>query len=485
MISDRSATAIKKQFVVVGGSLYSLVLVGALLNDGVEPEQILLVESSTHLGGQFRSDLGSNDLLFDKGTRILYETGDLRADSFIKSIVERCPSKILSGNRKDVGGTVKDGQFNHGSVFPSFRSLTVDQKVRILGEILMCVDKKPPGDFHSPASLSQFLNSQFGTTARELIHEPICRKIFGRESGVLSNRVLDIIPLGRLCGLSHQAMKDLVASEELRSRLAFPDQLELPLVRQDNYRGFYPEKNGIQNFVDTAESLLREAGVKILLGCSVTSIFIQQNQPRSNTMSLRDSTGNWLTVTSEKQIIWTSGLRALALCAGINPILLPEAPNRKMKSVHFMIRDNTPMGELYYAYCHEPNLNLFRLTNYSAYCGFQSNSDLVPITAEFFDDGVTQPLLLNEAIRELCLVMDIQSRDPNEVQYVGMSKGALPVPDLEIENTWSLISVQLAEKFAGRVTSSGLSTGRPKFLGREVVNDVLSQVDLKTALCDS
>jgi protoporphyrinogen oxidase len=485
MTSDSRATGIKKQFVVVGGSLYSLVLVGALLNDGVEPEEILLVESSTHLGGQFRSDLGSNDLLFDKGTRILYETGDLRADSFIKSIVEKCPSKILSGNRKDIGGTVKDGQFNHGSVFPSFRGLTVDQKVRILGEILMCVDKESPPNLRSSVSLSQFLDSQFGTTARELIHEPICRKIFGRESGVLSNRVLEMIPLGRLSGLSHQAMKDLAASEELRSRLAFPNQLELPPVRHDNYSGFYPEKNGIQNFVDTAESLLREAGVEISLGCSVTSISTQQNQPGAITMSLQDSTGDQFTVTSEKQVIWTSGLRALALCAGINPISLPEGPNRKMKSVHFMIRDNTPMGELYYAYCHEPNLNLFRITNYSTYCGFQPNSELVPITAEFFDDGVTEPIFLNEAIRELCLVMGIQSRDPSEVRYVGMSKGVLPVPDLETENIWSLISAQLAEKFAGGVSSSGLSTGRPKFLGREVVNDLLSQIDMKTVLCDS
>lgn len=485
MISESRATGIKKQFVVVGGSLYSLVLVGALLNGGVEPEQILLVESSPDLGGQFRSDLGSNDLLFDKGTRILYETGDLRADSFIKSMVERCPSKILSGNRKDIGGTVKDGQFNHGSVFPSFRGLTVDQQVRILGEILMCVDKKSPADLSSSVSLSQFLDCHFGTTARELIHEPICRKIFGRESGALSNRVLDIIPLGRLFGLSHEAMKDLAGSEELRSRLAFPNQLELPLVRHDNYNGFYPEKNGIQNFVHTAEALLREAGVEILLGCSVTSISIRQNQRSAITISLKDFMGNQFSLTSEKQVIWTSGLRALALCAGIDSISLPEGSNRRMRSVHFMVRDNTPMGELYYAYCHEPNLNLFRLTNYSAYCGFQPNSGLVPITAEFFDDGAAEPIFLNEAIRELCLVMDIQSRDPNEVQYVGMSKGSLPVPDLETENIWSQISVQLAEKFACGVTSSGLSTGLPKFLGREVVNDLLSQIDMKTDLCDS
>jgi len=467
----------EKQFVVVGGGLYSLILIGALLNEGVEPQRILLIESSNHLGGQFRSDVSKNQMLFDKGTRILYETGDQRADKFIKRVIERCPSSVLSGNRKDVGGTFSDGQFNFGSVYPSFHGLPSSLKVQILGEILMSIENQCKAVSSSSITLFGYLEERFGATARDLIHEPICQKLFRRSSADLSNRVLQIIPLNRLSGLSHQSMLMLASSEALRSRLAFPDQLELPKLRQVDFCGYYPKSFGIQNYVHIAENLIREAGVDIRLGWSVAGIRKAHQPSVAAEVLLRNQGGDLQLVTAERQVIWTLGLRALWSCSGLSDVALPEDPKEELGIIHFTVRDNTFMGGLYYAYCHDPKFRLFRLTNYSSYSGGVTGTGTFPITAEILADGMTDTELISTAAREIRAIMGSSIGDEAAVQYVGMSKGFLPVPDIRSESFWVLNSKKLAEYFDGTLASTGLMTGRPKFLGRDVVSELLSQID--------
>lgn len=469
-----------KQFVIVGGSLNSLVIAGALLADGVESQSILIVESSMHLGGQFRSDLGNNDLRFDKGTRILYDTGNPRADSFIKQVVERCPSKTLEGNHRDIGGTFNNGHFNFGSVYPSFGELSTQLKVQILGELVMCIEDRRSDQVRKPASLQHFLDGHFGATARELIHEPICRKVFKLESSKLSDRVIDILPLSRLTGLSHLTMLDLVNSEAFKARLAFPKQLQLPPVRRTEYCGYYPKSLGIQNYVDAAESLLREAGVEIRLECSISRIREKASDSDVIELLLKTTDRSALELLNGRQVIWTSGHRSLALCAGANKQSLPEDQSRKMRIVHFMLRNNSSMGELYYAYCYDSSLSLFRLTNYSAYSPCRSNVGLVPMTAEFFDRGASESEFFKTVTRELEVVLGINSEDPNEFQVVGMSKGALPVPELKSEQLWSEIAGQLAEDLGESVSFPGRNASRPGFLGRDVVKDILHQLDTRS-----
>jgi protoporphyrinogen oxidase len=470
----------EKQFVIVGGGLNSLVVAGALLADGVEGQRILIVESSMHLGGQFRSDLGYNDLRFDKGTRILYETGNPRADSFIRQIVERCPSKILKGNHKDVGGIFNSGHFSFGSVYPSFGELSIQLKVKILGELVLCIEERRSNKFGKPTSLHQFLDWRFGVTARELIHEPICRKVFKLDSAELSDRVIDILPLSRLTGLSHLTMMDLANSEELKSRLAFPEQLKLPPIRGTDFCGYYPETLGIQNYVDAAESLLREAGVEIRLECSLSRIRDKAGHSGVIELLLKTMGRSTLELLNGRQVIWTSGYRSLALCAGANEQSLPEDRSRKLRIVHFMVRDNSSMGELYYAYCYDPSLSLFRLTNYPAYSLCRPNVGLFPMTAEFFDKGASESEFSETVTREMGIVLGINSEDPNEVQIVGMSKGVLPVPEVGSERHWSKIAGQLAENLGESVSFPGRKTSRPKFLGRDVVKDILLQINSRS-----
>lgn len=468
------------EVVIVGGSLYSLVLAGALVNSGIRPNEILLVEGSNSLGGQFRSDRCENNLLFDKGTRILYETGDRRADDFIARIVERCESSILSGNKRDIGGVYLSRQLETGSVFPSFRNVSVTQQLQILGEILIRAGRNSREVVKSVSSLSEYLDEQFGPTARELIHETISQHIFRVRSAELSLRALEMLPLSRLSGFDHQSMIDFSKSERLRSRLAFPDQLRLPLIRENNYRGFYPITQGIEKYVVTAGALLREAGVQVLLGHSVNKI---QNSPRVTgavELLLLGVSGQSQTVSASDKVLWTSGPRMLSASAGIDGSLVPPDASRKVSITHMLVNNVDRMGELYYAYNYDPSLSLFRVTNYSAYSQGLRDSNFSPITVERFNDESSEADSLEILRRDLGVLLGVNQADGFEIQIVGQSSGFFPQPRLDVEERWNLITGVIADRFQGSLRFPGLESKVAKFLGRDLVIDLLSQCDHST-----
>jgi protoporphyrinogen oxidase len=466
---------------VVGGGLYSLVLVGALVNSGILASEILLIESSKSLGGQFRSDQGQGqgqgNLSFDRGTRILYETGDQRADGFISNVVERCKSSVLSGNKRDIGGIFVNNRLETGSVFPSFQSTSVDRQTQILGEILMRAGTKREETRKDSSSLRHYLDWQFGPTARETIHEAICRHVFNVSSTQLSVRVLEMLPLNRLSGFSHEMMVDLSKSEGLRSRLAFPDQLRLPLIRKQEYRGYYPTSPGIEKYVDAAETILREVGVHVLVGHSVARIRRASKDNRTTELLLTNTSGTSNTVRVVRRVFWTSGSRALATCAGVDKAQLPADVSRKVALSHLLIPKVDQMGELYYAYNYDSEISLFRVTNYSSYCRDSQVFGRYPITVESFADNSSESELREVVKRDLGVFLGLNRSSNLEVEFVRQSTGFFPQPRLDIEERWSCITQMIADQLEGTLCVPGIGSKSAKFLGRDVVNDLLAQFD--------
>ncbi len=468
------------EFVIVGGGLYSLVLAGALIDGGISSTDILLVEGSNSFGGQFRSDLSRNLVLFDKGTRILYETGDQRADKFISRIVERCESTILSGNRRDIGGIFFRNHLETGSVFPSFRSAPVEKQTQVLGEILLAVERDLGEGTQNFTSLAEFFDSQFGPTAREVIHEAISSHVFNTSSSELSLRTLEMLPLSRLSGFCHQSMTDLSNSKRLRSRLAFPDQLRLPSIRENQFRGFYPTIQGIEKYVDVAVAILEEAGVQLLLGHSVAKI--ENSRARRGTVELllAGASGAPRTVSAMNKVIWTSGPRTLAACAELDQSLLPADVSRKISITHLLSNNVDRMGELYYAYNYDSDLSLFRVTNYSAYCPGSRVSGLLPITVESFADYTKESDPLKVMMRDLSVFLELDSARELEIQIVGNSSGLLPQPQIDVEERWRNATHLIANRLQGSLCFPGLHSRVGKFLGRDLVNDLLAQCDQVT-----
>jgi hypothetical protein len=289
-----------------------------------------------------------------------------------------------------------------------------------------------------------------------------------------------MLPLSRLSGFGHQSMTDLSNSKRLRSRLAFPDQLKLPLIREDQFRGFYPTIQGIAKYVDAAVAILEQAGVQLLLGHSVAKI--ENSRARRGTVDLllAGASGAHRTVSAMNKVIWTSGPRTLAACAELDPSLLPADVSRKISITHLLSSNVDRMGELYYAYNYDSDLSLFRVTNYSAYCPGSRVSGLLPITVESFADYTKASDPLDVMRRDLSVFLELDSARELEIQIVGDSSGLLPQPRIDVEERWRNVTRLIANRLQGSLCFPGLNSRVGKFLGRDLVNDLLTQCDQVT-----
>lgn len=270
---------------------------------------------------------------------------------------------------------------------------------------------------------------------------------------------------------------DLSKSEGLRSRLAFPDQLRLPLIRKQEYRGYYPMSPGIERYVDVAETILREAGVRILVGHSVERIQNSGTKPRKTELHVTGASGSAETVRVASKVFWTSGPRALAVCAGIDKAQLPAEISRKVALVHLVVTRVDSMGELYYAYNYDSEVSFFRVTNYSAYCKNSQVSGRFPLSVEIFADYYKEADFRENIERDLRTFLGLACKDDIEIQIVGQSTGFFPQPRLDVEERWTGVTQMIADQLHGSLCLSGLGAKSAKFLGRDIVNDLLAQYD--------
>ena len=463
---------------IVGGGLYSLITAGALLNSGVDADDILIVEGSEFLGGQFQSERVEGDFRLDRGTRILYETGDQRADHFIRTIMDRCSVQVLEGNRKDIGGTIEGGLVNSGSPYPTLRTCSMLEKVKILGEILVRADNSLSISERKIGSLCHYLEKRFGPTARELIHEPIIRQIMGMESRFLSDRLTEILPLDRLVVFSQSVMTDLARSEFMKSRLAFPDQLNLPNLRLSDFRGYYPSLPGIQSFVEIAEDILTEAGVRIMKSTAVDSFSDVANNGVTVLLSSRGESKRFEAIRVRKALLWTSGIHALARCSQLSDSEIPSTSLRRTSIIHLAVPNVSELEDSYYVYNHDSSLQMFRITNYSSYCPNAQSDGWYPITVEAFSvDSESPELVIRRTIAEVSSVLKLRREDVRLLGSENSFVGGIPVPLISDEESWTRITSQIYDRASTILYASGLGSGRPKFLGREIVNDNLKFVD--------
>jgi hypothetical protein len=275
-------------------------------------------------------------------------------------------------------------------------------------------------------------------------------------------------------------MMDLSKSEGLRSRLAFPDQLRLPLKRKQEYRGYYPTSPGIERYVDVAETILCEAGVQILVGHAVARIQNSSIKNKKTEIYVTDTSGNTKAVQVAGKVFWASGSRALAVCAGIDKAQLPAEISRKVALAHLLVSRIDSMGELYYAYNYDPEVSFFRVTNYSAYCKYSQVSGQFPLSVEIFADDDDEVNFQENIERDLRIFLGLNCSKDIGIQLVGRSTGFFPLPRLDVEERWTSIAQMIADQLHGSLCFPGLGSKSAKFLGRDIVNDLLAQFDQGT-----
>jgi len=247
-------------------------------------------------------------------------------------------------------------------------------------------------------------------------------------------------------------MLELMKSSAIASRLAYPDQLNLPDIRLNDQKALYPKKFGMIYFVEKLKETLLERGVQIHTESSISEIKTEKSSITQVTLSSNKGILNRIPV---ENVLWTIGWPSIAneLKIQVSDVEFQKGPDIIYVNLIF----NSPINadRLYYFYCYDEGFATFRVTNYSNYCSDAYSKKGFPICVEIWPGKIGLNInKLNEesyvklAINELKKFGVIDSDHKLIFAKAQAGTERFPMP--------SLINVNSMEEIKNRVLSLNL-----------------------------
>lgn len=376
--------------VVVGGGIAGL-LAGLLLAER-GGRKVIVIERENRVGGLLRCfDYGEYGV-FDYGMHNMYETGIAPLDELLFGLLPKDDWQLLERGARDLAGVVFNGIVQLNSPFPDLRSLPRQQwESCVLGFFRQLEAQESEG--HDSAW--EDVQTRFGTAIAEVIDTAL-RKQFGKPAQELAPFATRLTTLSRVVMFSEEPFANLMESSMLRDRLAWPEQRTLPALWESGRKAYYPRKYGMYRVIDALCARLQATGVEVLTGAQVQSLEKADGRVKSLVVEHGGSTKQ----IALQNLVWTSGLPAVAQLLGLNLSGYTFDPPRKTVVVNLLLRQPPRMGDLYYLYCYEPGCHTFRITNFTGYCEGAPRAGGWPVAVELLLDA---PLPDTEGMRRLAL----------------------------------------------------------------------------------
>lgn len=345
--------------------------------------EVTLVEGSGQLGGLYGSvDYGAGGV-FDYGMHLLYDSGVAEVDNLVAGLLpEWC---VMEGNRKDVAGIYWNGRVQDYSPYLDLRHMEEEEKKACLEGIARAAVTDSGRSEHAAG----YFRERFGeAVAGHLL--PVVQKLFRMPAEQVSALAIRQPDMSRVLLMEAHEMDAVFADEGLRARIGYPDQLNLPVVRDFAQKARYPKQMGMGQVVRALEKRLEALGVRILRDTKVVAI--QNDGARATGARLQNAAGQ----QEEKVVgvLWTAGL------AGLHSVLMQIAPAKMAMPVaahvHLRFQERPHMGGLYHFYVLDAGMRSFRVTDYGAYCEGAANDMGWPVCVEYWpgaeeeDDAIAQ-----------------------------------------------------------------------------------------------
>jgi protoporphyrinogen oxidase len=457
-------------FVVIGGSLPGMV--GALLIKQRHPKaSIVIIESAEQLGGNLIGHKAFGEH-FDAGTHILQETGDLEIDGLIEQSVHQEDLVKLESSIGDYAATISDKRVWAATAYPEVWQRSPFIANKIMDEIIEVrkrsneLDLKSGSQDFSSRRLSAKDASmiRFGATATNEIVMPILNGVFG-SNHELSGFAIEFCNLMRLCLVGKDEWKRKVLSEGLHDRVAFPDQQDLPIRQKHHRKSLYSRKNGASDFIRGLSFECSRAGIHVL-----TSTKVKRLNPRSKSLTV-DGQPSYSDV-SYGQLVSCVGVALTQMLITGNPI----KPKKMLayRIMHFLLAEPTKSQICYY-YSQQVGSVMFRVTNYSAFSGRDS------------DYRLTVETIGNEHLsdEELLIAVEKELIEVNIID-VGMIKNSIcmrgknvfPHPSPETFEQYSVSESYVKDFEDDGIITSGLGAASGIFFQKEILRHVVSKIRL-------
>lgn len=463
--------ASSNKFVIVGAGLTGL-LTAYYLSKKINPKNIFLIESSHNFGGYYGSANYGLDKIFDYGMHIIYETCINEIDSLFLEIMPENEWIFLQNNKKDVAGIFYNERLQNYSPYVDLRSFP-EQEFNYLKNSFFSnlANIKPESD---EDNAENYLINRFGYAITNKIHAPLLSRLYSLPPQELTNLAIKLTALERICLLDKEDLLIKSDNEFIKSRIAYPDQANLPFQRKSKQRGLYPKKFGMINFINRLVNSLKRREVNFLVNSKINSIDYVNNIINYSNMSNFD--------IKYDHIFWTAGWAQLA-----NILKFDSYKTEKPKSipsfpVYLIIKNKPKMDNLYYFYCYD-NFATFRVTNYSSYCPSSVKNGLYKLCVELWPsrlnlscDLINTNYIKKLASKELLKMGIINGGDDIIFSEIGKPLH-FPLPSINNKNLFLKINQEFNYLGLDNFHITGVQSEKNIFFQQDILIDSFNKIN--------
>lgn len=325
--------------IVVGGGVSGLLACRMLAG---RHDNVILVEKEPALGGLLRSEKNELGLVFDQGTHFISGTMVPELDEilFADLSVDDCHTFTESM----LVGSYFDGHLSTESDCINTRTLPRDIHDKGVVELLNAAPDDSPS-----ANLEDFLVKNYGPTFAEHVFAPIVKKFAGVPPDQLHPAAAAAFAVTRLVIADSFASTQLKKSEIYDQKIAWARRSD----GSSNILKLYSKTRGVGAWVESLENRIRADGVRILTGCSVTSVELEDGKVKAFDLDNGDT-------LECDEVVWTVPPVFFLKVAGVE--INSKPPKfRNMVLLHYSI-DTELSTDLHCVVNYDPALISFRIT---------------------------------------------------------------------------------------------------------------------------
>ena len=456
-----------RQALIVGGGL-SGIFAALLLAQSKPKREVILIERAGTLGGLYSSFDCGDAGFFDHGPHLFYESCRPEVDSVIREVLPDSDWIFLSGNKKDIAGAYHHGVLQTNSNYMDLRRVDGIDLKAYAGDFFLNLSQARPDA--TPRTARDYFLSRFGPLVADSMLEPVVNKLWGCPSAELSPFVATMVTMDRIILFDSEVMTDLMKSDLIRSRLAYPEQTNLPAgSRASAQRGLYPKTFGLTHFVNAARDKLKRLGAIVIADAAIDALDIKSGEVRG--AKIRSPSGNH--VFSDLEFVhWTAGMPALEKQLGAAASAAHSLRTRRVVFVNALLKEPPAMGDNYYTYCFQPGFKTHRVTNFTNYCPAAESVRGFPISIELHfagEEKIEAYQLPELALGELFKMGLV--KDASSVLWSGVGPGNYmwPIPTLESQDRSRQLEHDLHRMAPSNLYTAGPSLYRNLFFLHDLV----------------
>jgi len=410
-------------------------------------DEVILIDKDTNLGGLL-SSFQINGATYDYGTHIPGRTGNENIDEFFygkKEVIDENYYKFPYLKSENYFR----GEWNTTNTLLDVRKL---EEIDYLKGLVALFEA--PGLDGTEKTLADYLNKTVGGIYTDKAYKPVIEKLQGADISLdeIAPDVLRLFGLQRVIALNNDVTKELKNNSRLDASLGFHRYED---GDRNNYY-YYPKgNNGIGKCMDDAVDKIKELGVKIITGQSVSYISHVGGNVESLTLSNDEK------IELDK-LIWTVPAFLAFKAANIENLAKPPA-FRNHLLCHYEFDKKLLKTKPQYLLCWDQDYYSYRITLYPNITTDKQKSSRFNLTVEVLSgklDDATINNMINIVHDEL-IRLKVVDADSNILESKMQNLGAgFPVFSIdfidEVKKQAELLSNSLKNfSLLGRASGKG------------------------------